>query len=81
MPSLAMFILTIKERNFSWAGRGPLVMTYETRDEAKQGLIDYVSEQWGSEMDMDDRPEDPGDMVAAYFDHVLEAYEILEVNP
>jgi hypothetical protein len=75
-----MFVLSIKERNFSWAGRGPIAMTFATREQAEQEIIDYVSERWEDKLDVD-RPDDPDDMVTAYFDRVLEEYEILEVNP
>jgi hypothetical protein len=75
-----MFVLSIKERGHSWAGREPLVMNFATREKAEQEIADYVSECWDDEMDID-KPEDTEEMVDAYFDHVLEEYEILEVNP
>jgi hypothetical protein len=71
------FILTIRERNDSWAGRPPIVSEYATRAEAEAELRDYVEHNWDTEMDTE-RPDDPEDMVQEYFEQVLEAYEILE---
>jgi len=75
-----MFVLSIKERGSSWAGREPIVMTFPTREEAKQEIANYVVEYWDHKMDID-KPEDPDDMVDTYFDHVFEEYEIVEVSP
>jgi hypothetical protein len=71
------FVLTIRERNDSWAGRPPIVSTYATRAEAEAELRDYVGHNWDAEMDTD-RPDDPDEMIEEYFEYVLEAYEIVE---
>ena len=71
------FILTIRERNNSWAGRSPAVSEHANREEAEAALREYVEQNWDAEMDTE-RPDDPEDMVQEYFEQVLEAYEILE---
>ena len=71
------YILTIKERNDSWAGRSPIVSEFATRVAAEAELRDYVEHNWDAEMDTD-RPADPDEMIEEYFESVLEAYEILE---
>ena len=71
------FLLTIRERNDSWAGRGPSVSTYPTRGEAEAALLDYVLHNWEGEVGTD-QPNDPEDMVREYFDAVFEAYDIVE---
>jgi hypothetical protein len=72
------FILTIRERNNSWAGRSPAVSKHASREDAEAALQEYVKRNWDGEMGTD-LPEDPDDMVAEYFSEVLEAYEIVEI--
>ena len=71
------FTLIIKERGYSWAGRGPVRSVHATRDEAEAELRDYVARNWDAEVGTD-LPEDPTQMVQEYFAEVLEAYEIRE---
>ncbi|MGA2116073.1 MAG: hypothetical protein ABSH56_15135 [Bryobacteraceae bacterium] len=71
------FILTIRERNDSWAGRSPVASEHLTHAEAEAELLDYVQHNWDAEMETEP-PDDPDDMVDEYFDAVLEVYEILE---
>jgi hypothetical protein len=71
------YILTIRERNDSWAGRSPATSGHARREEAETALRDYVRRNWDAEMGTEP-PDDPDDMVDEYFDAVLEAYEILE---
>jgi len=71
------YILTIRERNNSWAGRSPFTSLHPTEAEAKAALLDYVRRNWDSEMGADP-PEDPDEMVDGYFSEVLEAYDISE---
>lgn len=71
------YILTIRERNSSWAGRSPVVSEHASRGEAEAELRDYVQRNWDTEMDTNP-PDDPDEMIQEYFETVLEAYEILE---
>jgi len=71
------FLLTIRERNDSWAGRGPAVSTHPSREDAEASLLDYVQRNWDAEVGTEP-PDDPEDMIRQYFDDVLEAYEIAE---
>ena len=71
------YILTIRERNDSWAGRSPTSSEHATRGDAEAALCEYVRRNWDAEMGTEP-PEDPGEMVAEYFSEVLEAYEIRE---
>lgn len=71
------FLLMIRERGCSWAGRGPLAETYATREEAEADLADYVRRNWDAKMS-DVPPEDDDELVEQYFDWVLEAYNIAE---
>jgi hypothetical protein len=73
------YILTIRERNNSWAGRSPTVSEHASRGEAEAALRDYVQHNWDAEMDTE-RPDDPDDMVDEYFSEVLEAYDITEMR-
>jgi hypothetical protein len=74
------YILTIRERNNSWAGRSPVTSLHPTSAEAKGALVDYVRRNWNSEMGTDP-PVDPDEMLDEYFSEVLEAYEISETGP
>lgn len=71
------FILTISERNHSWAGRGPFTTTHSTRQETEAELLAYVRRNWDAELGTDP-PEDPDDMIREYFDEALETYTISE---
>ena len=70
------YTLTIRERNYSWAGRPPVSSEYAMEDEAEAALVDYVAENWDAAVGID-RPDDPDEMVDMYFATVLEAYEIV----
>jgi hypothetical protein len=74
------FVLIIRERGHSWAGRGPLATTHATRVEAEASLVDWVKENWDVEMDGDPLPDDEEDMIRQYFDFVLQEYEIAETS-
>lgn len=71
------FRLTIRERNHSWAGRGPVNSIHATRDEAYSALLAYVRENWTAEVGTEP-PDDPDEQIREYFDEVLEAYEITQ---
>ena len=71
------FLLTIRERNHSWAGRPPATSTHATREDAEAALVAYVRENWNAEIGAEP-PESRELMIEEYFDDVLEAYEILE---
>jgi len=69
------YILTIQERNHSWAGRGPVRSEHATKEEAQATLIEYVSRNWDAEIGTE-APEDPNELVDAYFADALETYSI-----
>ena len=69
------YILMIRERRYSWGGRGPIAMTFPTEEAAKAELLDYVRENWH----WDDPPEDEDDLIEEYFDGVHEEYDIAEI--
>jgi hypothetical protein len=73
------FVLMIRERNCSWAGRGPLADTYATREEAEADLADYVRRNWDARMG-EDPPEDDYELIEHYFDCVLEEDDIAETS-
>lgn len=75
------FTLVIKERGSSWAGRPPRQSSHATRQEAEAELLDYVRENWDTELDSDEPPDDPATMVQEYFADVLESYTITEQHP
>jgi hypothetical protein len=56
------FVLTIRERNDSWAGRPPARSSHRTREEAEAALLGYVRRNWDAVMGTE----------------VLEAYDICE---
>jgi hypothetical protein len=72
------FILTIRERGDSWAGRGPATTSHPTRREAQAALLAYVRRNWDTEMDGEEPPSDGPELVERYFGNVLEAYDITE---
>jgi hypothetical protein len=69
------YALTIRELNYSWAGRPSVRCEYPTEDEARAALTDYVVENWDGAVGTD-LPDDPDEMVDMYFSVVHEAYEI-----
>jgi len=70
------FILTISELGSSWAGRSPVASTHPTEAEAHAALVDYVRNNWDSEMDGLELPPEEDAMVDTYFENVPEAYTI-----
>jgi hypothetical protein len=73
------FTLTIREKGHSWAGRPPFATLHNSSAEARGELIAYVERRWDSEMDGDERPADPDEMIDQYFDFVLESYDIAQI--
>lgn len=73
------YTLTIRQRNYSWAGRPPLRMEFATEEEAEAALEEYVAEQWDAAVGTD-RPDDPDEMVDMYFTMIHEDYEVVEEN-
>ena len=71
------FILTIRERGNSWAGRKPSSSEHVTRQAALAALVAYVKKNWEAEMD-EEPPADEEEMIRRYFEGVLEAYDISE---
>jgi hypothetical protein len=71
------FLLTIRERNHSWAGRPPRSTTHPTQAEADAALLEYVQRNWESEVGTE-LPANAGLLINEYFDEVLEAYDITE---
>jgi hypothetical protein len=71
------FVLMIRERGCSWAGRGPIAVIHSSEEEAQAQLVDYVRENWDAKMD-EDPPEDEDELIEQYFDRVLEEYVISE---
>ena len=71
------YILMIRERSSSWAGRGPIAVIHPSEEEAQAQLIEYVRGNWDNMMN-DDPPEDDYELVEEYFDQVLEEYVITQ---
>lgn len=71
------FVLMIRERGSSWAGRDPIATIHSSREAAMAELVDYVRENWDAKMDVEP-PEDDDELIDLYFDHVLEEYAIAE---
>jgi hypothetical protein len=71
------YILTIRERNNSWAGRPPVTTTHNSRTDAEAELLDYVRRNWDAELGTEP-PGDAQQMIEEYFADVLEAFEITE---
>ena len=71
------FILTIRERSHSWAGRPPAQSEHATRVDAEAELLQYVRRNWDAEV-CTEPPDDPGEMIQEYFAEVLESYDIIE---
>ena len=69
------FVLMIRERRYSWGGRGPIARIFPSEEGAKAELLDYVRENW----DGDDPPEDDDELIEEYFDSVHEEYDIAEI--
>jgi hypothetical protein len=72
-----VYILTIRERNDSWAGRSPATSGHANREDAEAALLNYVRRNWDAEMGTEP-PDDPNETIQEYFAEALEAYEILE---
>lgn len=71
------FVLMIRERRGSWAGRGPIAVIHPTEEAAQADLLTYVRENWDSRFG-DDLPEDDDELIEQYFDCALEEYDIAE---
>ena len=63
------YVLMIRERGNSWAGRGTIATIHPSHREAQAELVDYVRENWEAKMD-ENPPEDEDELVNQYFDHV-----------
>lgn len=74
-----MYVLTIKERNHSWAGRGPVRSEHASEAEAHAALVDYVKRNWEAEVG-EEAPADEDEMVEEYFAEVMESYTIRELS-
>ena len=76
------YVLKIAGTRHSWAGKPPVTSSDDTREEAFVRLVEYVKRNWQSEMNIEADtlpPENAEEMVEAYFAHVLERYQIVEV--
>jgi hypothetical protein len=71
------YVLTIRERGHSWAGRPAVRTVHKTRENAEAELLDYVRRNWSAEIGSDE-PEDTEELIDQYFSEVLEAFEITE---
>lgn len=71
------YVLMIRERGCSWAGREPIATVHASREEAEAELVDYVKENWDAEMN-EHPPGDEDELIERYFDCVLEEYDIAE---
>lgn len=76
----ARYVLSIRELGSSWAGRSPVVRRYPTEQAAKDALISYVRENWEAELGGLEMPDDPEEMIQAYFEDVDEQYDIIQVK-
>ncbi len=56
------FVLMIRERHNSWAGRGPIAMTFPSEEAARAELLDYVRENWDGRAG-GDPPEDDDELI------------------
>jgi len=63
------FVLMIRERRNSWAGRGPIAVIHTTEEAAQADLLNYVRENWEDKIG-DDLPEDENELVEEDFDRV-----------
>jgi hypothetical protein len=70
------FILTIRERSHSWAGRPPVRSEHATHADAEAELLEYVRRNWHAEMGTEP-PADHREMIQEYFSDVLESYDIV----
>ena len=73
------FVLIIRERGSSWAGRDPIATIHPSREEAEAELLAYVREMWEVMMDQVP-PEDDDEIVERYFAKVLEECLITEAT-
>ena len=73
------FVLIIRERGSSWAGRDPIATIHPSREEAEAELLAYVREMWEVKMDQVP-PEDDDEIVERYFAKVLEECLITEAT-
>ena len=71
----SMYLLTIKEKNHSWAGRSPVRSTHQTSEEAQAELESYVRRNWDAEIGIEE-PTDPDELVEIYFEDADEQYSI-----
>ena len=71
------YILKIRERNDSWAGRSPAISEHANRGDAEAALREYVQRNWVAEIGTEP-PDNPDEIVQEYFAEALEAYEIRE---
>jgi hypothetical protein len=71
------FVLMIRERGCSWAGRGPIAVIHPSEEATQADLLDYVRENWDARLG-DDPPEDDDELVEQYFDWVLEEHDNTE---
>jgi len=72
------YVLMIRERQSSWAGRGPIANTHATWEEAHAELVAYVHENWDAKMDEDPPKDDEDELIVHYFEKTLEEYDIAE---
>jgi hypothetical protein len=72
------FVLIIRERRSSWAGRGPIAVIHPSEEAAQAELVDYVRENWDAKMDEDPPEDDDDELIEMYFDQALEEYVIAE---
>jgi hypothetical protein len=72
------FVLMIRERRNSWAGRGPIAVIHPSEEAAQAELVDYVRENWDAKMDEDPPEDDDDELIEMYFDQALEEYVITE---
>jgi len=71
------YVLTIRERNGSCAGRSPARSVHAARDAAEAALLDYV--QPNGDAELGTKPLDsPEGAVEEHFAEALEAYDIRE---
>ena len=72
------YVLMIRERHSSWAGRRPIANIHPSEKDAQAELLDYVRENWDSKMDEDPPEDDDDELIEMYFDQALEEYVIAE---
>ena len=72
------FVLMIRERGNSWAGRGPIAVIHPSEEAAHADLLDYVRKNWDDEMNEDPPEDDEDELIKMYFEQALEEYDIAE---